>query len=1014
DFTTGEEICTLDALLVSDTDSDSPYVFTVTDESHDYVATAISYTSGSAQEISPVAGTYDWTYGSWSVGQDDDSVFSAAASGASTPEMGVVTALGEDGDAIVAISATVTTGGTDVVSGTADVTAFLCENPWPQLTSFPWTDDAAGATNFAEAGTRGFTNFSTSYCRDAGESRTEDDVPYTADDLPAVTVKHVDAPEADGVIQEYFFQMGDGSGDAIGVRVGSNSEYLSPMAWYEAQDFTGSPKEITVDGFPAIEDGRTVYVGAANDNGTAVYPNIYVISYNENASQDTIDVYDMMLDNLEFAINVDDNRFCYASGAIVTDSSGNPSDCSSDLDCTLSAAQTCGSDKLKLSRDMTRLGDLNDIALALDLYGDENGACSDTTSQSCSDDDDCPTDETCEPLVPTLPSGTFVASIASSAWSSWEDIFGGALDGSDVAADPLNAYSSCGSGTYASYDADTCVNQTTGAYVCPEDSYVYHYRSVGAESYELNATIEYAATPWYGDVDGDTTDAYDLAVDLAGAGFCDGDVYGTSTTCGDGVIGGTEQCEIGDTDSVSCGIVETYNCADLIATTCLGLDDTTSCTSRSATSCVQDSSGAFYCAALASPFSSTAYPSCSDFDATSCTDATHICALIDQGDSVGTMSATCLDDCSDYQTETEAEADGASCESFDCGNGVVEGTETCDDGNLNGRYGYCGTDCTYASGSYCGDGEVSGSEACDCGDAVLQALSDSGDIAASLTMLSARPYGGDARGCAGTNGEYGGDENTTCSWDCSGPADYCGDDEITDGELCDGNTSSWEGALCQGGTDDGEACEINSDCESEVCGDVYQCVLDAAVDCNGPTDVFNCGDWGTCEISGVEFDSEFTCALGGATTACTTDADCGGGSMECVRDEAGTQYCANVNAPTTCSSYADDASCSSWSARATCEGNVYGCGAVSARICSDSDGCSSYETCVLQEDGIQYCAAVSSSTSCDNFTDDSSCTSGSHCVALPAEAYACEVTGTVSCDGTDDTSCSDLNANLSC
>jgi cysteine-rich repeat protein len=52
-----------------------------------------------------------------------------------------------------------------------------------------------------------------------------------------------------------------------------------------------------------------------------------------------------------------------------------------------------------------------------------------------------------------------------------------------------------------------------------------------------------------------------------------------------------------------------------------------------------------------------------------------------------------------------------------CGDAVALGSETCDDGYLNGTYGHCKSDCS-GMGPYCGDGTTNGSEECDDGNAL--------------------------------------------------------------------------------------------------------------------------------------------------------------------------------------------------------------------------------------------------------------------------------------------------------
>ena len=65
----------------------------------------------------------------------------------------------------------------------------------------------------------------------------------------------------------------------------------------------------------------------------------------------------------------------------------------------------------------------------------------------------------------------------------------------------------------------------------------------------------------------------------------------------------------------------------------------------------------------------------------------------------------------------DAASDGASISNHDggtyCGDGVVNGTEECDDGILDGSYGGCTKQCKLAP--HCGDGIVNGPEECDHG-----------------------------------------------------------------------------------------------------------------------------------------------------------------------------------------------------------------------------------------------------------------------------------------------------------
>ncbi len=110
-----------------------------------------------------------------------------------------------------------------------------------------------------------------------------------------------------------------------------------------------------------------------------------------------------------------------------------------------------------------------------------------------------------------------------------------------------------------------------------------------------------------------------------------------------------------------------------------------------------------------------------------------------------------------------------------CGNGIVEGGETCDDGNLNGKYNHCNTTCNGISAlGKCGDNVVqSAYEVCDVG--------TPGVAKYSLTS-----------------------KQNSCSWDCQNWGPYCGNNitEAQYGEECDGSL----------------ACSVNGHAGMQICG----------------------------------------------------------------------------------------------------------------------------------------------------------------------------------------------------
>jgi len=782
DFTTSAEICTLDSVVVTDSDTESPSYFSQATESHDFAATAYTYNGATSEPIESLSGVYSWNW-AWAEDMNATIVTTTGGTTADLADTADVAAVGENGEANVLATATIdfdlfgTAEGT-AVAGTNQVIAFLCENTWPDIktATFPWSDDASLAEG-AVLGSAGWMNFSDFYCRDAGVAQD------TSDDYAALTVQNAaDYSTTDNILKEYLFKVDDGSGDAIGYRVVTNSDYLSPAAWFTAQGFSGNPTVTTVDGFQAVQDGRTTYIAAVNESGSTLYPNIYVISYNDGASESTKAIYEQLLANLSFAVNVSDVALCSDGSAYTAET------CTADADCA--TGETCANSKIKLTRDVKRLSDLRTISSQVSTY---------SSTYVTSD-------------VPTLAAGTYVRGLGASVWGSWTDLLGGALGDSSLLADPLNAFLGCGveASALASYDATTCVNQANGQYICPAGSHVYHYKAAGSANYTLYADLEYSAAGWYYDYDTATDDAvtYQVSSPLSTAAgfttavFCDGaTVYGSTGNCGDGVVNGGETCEIGQRggDTIACDTDSTVD---------------------------------------------------SNLDG----DATN--------DGNGVQSEVCQSDCSAFIADTSA-----TCVAPACGNGVIDYDllEECDDGSLNGRYGYCGSSCSLTEDAfYCGDGSLAGGEVCDCG---------------STTTTDARPTGGVGYVCGGTtsasyvNGDYQQDPNESCAWDCQGPASYCGDGIIDSGEVCDGDTDPYEGAICndRSGTMAGQACETDSQCEAGTSSSSHtslrpKCGLTAGGE-ESPA-------FAACPITTVCQFSDDATLIG---QACTSNSDCGAG-----------------------------------------------------------------------------------------------------------------------------------------
>ena len=112
-----------------------------------------------------------------------------------------------------------------------------------------------------------------------------------------------------------------------------------------------------------------------------------------------------------------------------------------------------------------------------------------------------------------------------------------------------------------------------------------------------------------------------------------------------------------------------------------------------------------------------------------------------------------------------------------CGNGALEPGETCDDGNLNGKYNHCNISCAGVAANPPGR----------CGDAILQSAYEICDPGAVLA-------GGDRYDLVKAN---------SCKWDCQNWGPYCGDfiTQTQFAEECDGS----------------QACSIDGNSGVKVC-----------------------------------------------------------------------------------------------------------------------------------------------------------------------------------------------------
>ena len=352
-----------------------------------------------------------------------------------SPSTLIGTDQGLDGTAMIRADVTMPSGGG---SGFAVVQATVqaCQDPWPTIPPFFFSDPAPS------------TNFTDFYCREGG-------LPGTAD--PMIISRSPVDPLKDELLKEMFFSIckdddatcisSNTSGDVIGIRVMENGSFLSPTAWFNQifPEDTGSCVPIgTVDGYQACRAGRTIYVAASNHDGTTLWPNIYLISYNEGASGQTINIYNQLVQNWYF--------------------NSGPS--------LMNSPCAGGTNKDCIVRDTKRVTDIGEIGYLLLNYGYHNSG------------------------FPELSAGTFLSGFTSSKWPSWMAEFGNAI-GMNPPLDPINEFSGTPACSVPPYDpSGTCWNDAEHTFNCPNTSKTYAYQ-YDSSNPKLFTRLEYSGLGAY-------------------------------------------------------------------------------------------------------------------------------------------------------------------------------------------------------------------------------------------------------------------------------------------------------------------------------------------------------------------------------------------------------------------------------------------------------------------------------------------------------------------------------------
>jgi hypothetical protein len=415
-------------------------------------------TTNNGQFIQGIPNFYDWAYG-W--GPLANPIVQVASTSSS---LNMITAQNTNGEMDVRATADITVNKYSDVKGIAatgksHIVVFLCENPWPPkdliinnrgpFTIFPFQDKIGNNDGFdiasntfnntpipaSTAAADGYFNFSTYYCADQGSTGTFDDLPYLRG---AVQVAN-NIVSTSSSLKRFIFTNTKNS-DAIGMQVFPNPRNLTAEEWYAlskeqgGQGFTGELQSLTIDNYPAVSDGNNIYVDALNyaDSTKNLYSNIYLFSINSTAQKETRTVFDQLVKNLKFNINVTNYGYC----GVDSNNPGFEKTCKNDLDC--SNGQVCSQTVDKLKRNYQRLRDLRTLQDNLTNYAKEHNN-----------------------TYPPLVEGTYLRGQVISTWPTWPVL--GSTIGAAIPEDPINKLGKAGT---CSKSMQIFCTEDTG---CPRD-----------------------------------------------------------------------------------------------------------------------------------------------------------------------------------------------------------------------------------------------------------------------------------------------------------------------------------------------------------------------------------------------------------------------------------------------------------------------------------------------------------------------------------------------------------------
>lgn len=752
-FRTGDEVCKIDKVSIDP----ASYVFTTPNSQKTPTNTFIaSVKTINDQLIWPINGFYGWD---WNWGPVNDPIFNIPQNPPGLTHINVISSTNLEGHRVGhgVLSVTVDTSSQDnqlgqIFVADTDLTSIFCEHPWPSVATYPYEDmtgnndgtDGAGVFNGSSIPAVGgnYFNFRTGYCADDGQQADQsDDLPYLR---PFVFTANF--PDPDTLKKFLFFN--DINNDAIGIQVFRNSNRESVSDWFRHRIADPIPpmfKAITIDGYDALTDGSNYYIDALNIVGTNAYNNIFLISINKDAKDNTKKVFDQFIGALEFNSNFTDNGYCSLTPTKL---------CTNNYDCAdengVAVDGICDANKTKMRRDWQRI-----VAVA-GIQSQLRGFTADNTLPA-----------------PALASGTYLPGETKSLWPSWGNL--GSQIGR-VGTDPLNRWTSCSycsndtsspltlcstdedcgvGNTCITVDSQTCWDDVNNRFICPRMSNVISYAKGSGNNYTVYAPLEYFSNvSGFAGLDTAHYSANDPRCAVAGtyvdpsAGACGngilntgegceppGQVIVTQTVCN--VAPGTGNGRVSALCSATCTV--TSNFCELVTTCGNGRKepgetcDEGRLLNGTYGHCNNTCSGVSsqYCG------NSTVDRHCSNNATVTCA-ANATCTALTPSDPYATCVASefCEGGAANGNYASGCAAD---CQSTGprCGDGIIQtaatgtpgASEECDDGNINSGDG-CRSNCTSEPvvtppigdtvPESCGDGIINGTETCDKGNDPLR------------------------------------------------------------------------------------------------------------------------------------------------------------------------------------------------------------------------------------------------------------------------------------------------------